>query len=201
MDLNSEQNRNELIADFPLLLNDPMFAITSEQTTVYNCIAWAMGFKDRWAAIVDGRAIPKSGVPNGQFRRFIWWPDGVEQSMRPEALVAAFKAVGFAECKSGEIETGYDKVALYLLNGEWTHASRIIGPNEEHSKFGESWDARHGAGMVSGTCYGQIYCYMRREYSRRQEYIDKYPIMIAGITINESSLSPVLSLLRAKLRP
>lgn len=54
MDINSEENRKKLIELFPLLADDPNFKLESEATDVYNCIAWAMGFNDRWVAPIKG---------------------------------------------------------------------------------------------------------------------------------------------------
>lgn len=63
MDINTEANRKILINLFPLLGNDQHYSLLSEATPVYNCIAWAMGYNDRW---IDTYHSPGH-----------WWPDGV----------------------------------------------------------------------------------------------------------------------------
>ena len=51
MDFNTEENRKVLIGYFPHLGSDSHFELLSEQTPVYNCIAWAMGYRERWVDI------------------------------------------------------------------------------------------------------------------------------------------------------
>lgn len=193
MDLNTADNRGRLISQFPLLASDLKFKVTSNFTPLYNCIAWAMGFTDRWVAPVDETDI------NLMRGRFLWWPEGIEQSQRPEALQAAFEVLGFEVCSSPDYEDGYDKSVLYCKNEKWTHASRILSDEEEHSKFGESWNAHHGRFKFDGSIYGIPYCYMRREHVLKNSYIRKFPLKIGSITINKEKAKPVINMLRAKL--
>lgn len=73
-------NRSALISVFPDLATDVNFRVLSDCTWVYNCIAWAMGYTDRWVDHV---------VCAGH-----WWPNGVERNLKPETLIEAFKAEG-----------------------------------------------------------------------------------------------------------
>lgn len=147
-----------MISVFPDLKNDPNFDILSEPTREYNCIAWAMGFNDRWVA-------PAENSPG------VWWPAEVELEMSPKALVRAFEAVGFVMCDDGQPEEGFDKVVLYKNpeTDEWTHAARIISATTEYSKFGPMWDATHSHDVLFNTgdqyadqSYGKAYAYMKR---------------------------------------
>ena len=106
MALNSAENRQSLIDAFPKLGSDLHFEIESPETGAYNCIAWAMGFDDRW---IDH-------LPDYSIARKKWWPEGVDRDYRPETLVAAFEKVGFEVCSDGETEQDYDKVALYKVS-------------------------------------------------------------------------------------
>ena len=153
MDINTEENRKVLISYFPHLGRDLHYNLLSEETPVYNCIAWAMGFDDRWVDIVTSPGH--------------WWPDGVQRSTSPQTLVDAFLAVGFEQSDNDMFEEGYDKVALYQNNGEWTHASRIESNNVEYSKFGGSFDGVHSHNIFSGSIYGDEYAYLRRPISKR----------------------------------
>ena len=168
MDLNSTENRNKLICYFPKLNSDPHFKITSENTTDYNCIAWAMGFDDRWVEPPSPHK-PSDG-------RSVWWPVNARSDMSYEALISAFQEVGFKICTETNVHEGYDVVVLYGDGGIWTHASRIISLNEEHSKFGESWDGIHGRQMFDGTSYGNPYAYMKRPAEERDYWINKFPL-------------------------
>ena len=152
-ELNSSTNRGVLIGVFPLLKGDVNFEILSPETPIYNCIAWAMQFNDRWVSIGD--------YPG------YWWPDGVAKNMSSDALIKAFEAVGFSVTSDCKIEKDFDKVVLYKNDktNEWTHASRIVADAIEHSKFGQLWDGSHSTNSISGIVYGTPYCYMKRSKS------------------------------------
>lgn len=190
MDLNTIPNRRELIDVFPNLNTDSNFIITSPTTSSYNCIAWAMGYNNRWVQPIN---IPNIDNKNA---RFNWWPPGVEVSVKCEALIEAFVALGFELTDNTHYELGYDKAVLYTNGQNWTHASRIVAEGIEHSKFGESWDASHGCNKFNSTVYGYPYAYMKRLHSKKQYYLDKYPIKIGDIIIHEEQLEKMLEMLR-----
>ena len=155
--LNTQRNRDALSDVFPDLKNDVNFEILSPQTLKYNCIAWAMQFEDRWVDIFE--------YPGH------WWPDGVEKTMSPSALIHAFEAVGFNLCDNNNWEDGFDKVVLYKKADEdqWTHAARIVSETTEHSKFGLSFDGTHSHNILCATglgyenqSYGVAYAFMKR---------------------------------------
>ena len=159
MALDTPINRHALISVFPDLAGDNNFRILSDVDPQYNCIAWAMGYTDRW---VD--------IDTDLYGH--WWPDGVTKSMSPEALVEAFEAEGFEPTNNAKLEKGYSKVVLYCneSTGEWTHAARIITDHIEHSKFGQAWDGEHSHDVLQNTSarqesqsYGSAYAYMRRK--------------------------------------
>lgn len=169
MDLNTRENRAILISGFSELAADPSFKINSPESKEYNCIAWAMGFDDRWVDPEDADYIHKK-----------WWPEGVERSLEPEVLISAFKKLGFERCEDGCYVSDFDKVALYKgryynkLTGlfeekiVWTHAAKIVGNNLYHSKIGESFDIYHsGRDLFRGTMYGTVYSYMQRSKANR----------------------------------
>lgn len=79
------------------------YTVTSPATPVYNCIAWAAGVTDDW-----------------------WWPDPMGVSGWPpqapraettEAFLAAFECLGYVRCDNPAREDGFEKVALYVLDG------------------------------------------------------------------------------------
>jgi len=163
----AEQIKKSFYPTFPKLEKDILFDITSPQTDEYNCIAWAMGFNDRWVDCwpeVEGH----------------WWPPIEVCDLKPESLVKAFEYVNFVKCKDCDSEDGFEKVALYMLddginpetgNHEpiWTHASRVLSDKECHSKMGQSFDVHHSNGDIfEGSCYGHIYAFMKRKLSDRQ---------------------------------
>src|SRR5919205_3864134 len=82
--------RIEIETLFPNLQSEG-YRETSPQTATYNCIAWAAGNKDRWWEPVIG----------------YYWPLPVPQLGTVEVAVRAFKAIGYVECDSSELEEGY----------------------------------------------------------------------------------------------
>lgn len=169
MDLNIEANRESLIHIFPKLEFDREFSVVSPEDKGYNCIAWAMGFDDRWVDYIDDHS-PKK-----------WWPLGVARDWNPDTLIDAFEAVGFEPWGMDDsIEEGYDKVALYKVNPfyepvskewkqeGWCHAARIVEQGVYHSKIGPSFDVKHRSGdLFAGTSYGEVYQIMRRSQDKR----------------------------------
>lgn len=158
MALDTQINRQVLISIYPDLHGDVNFKILSDITPIYNCIAWAMGYTDRW---VDHVILPGH-----------WWPDNVIRENSSAALKEAFEAEGFIEADDYLPEEGYEKVILYKNadTDEWTHASRIITKDIEYSKFGETWDAQHSHDVLCHTSdgyemcsYGVAYTYMKRK--------------------------------------
>lgn len=191
MDLNSSTNRGELINIFPALSQDKIFCINSPISPSYNCIAWAMGYDSRWVANIDNPFLDKIAV------KFVWWPEGVEISQRCEALQKAFEALGFELTTNKEYEPLYDKAVLYTDGTKWTHASRIVAEGVEHSKFGGLWDAFHSHNVFDNSPYGTPYAYMKRLHSEKQYYLNKHPIRIGIITINEDQLKRTLNMLKS----
>lgn len=185
MALNSERNRNSLIRIFPQLGTDVNFEILSPCTPIYNCIAWAMQYDDRWVTISKGPGY--------------WWPDGVERNVSSEALVHAFEAEGFVMADDHKAEDGFDKVVLYKKadKDEWTHAARIISETKEYSKFGQAWDGTHSDNVLCVTSigcenqsYGVAYAYMKRKKRLSGARLE------GSISVNETLLNKIKSLLR-----
>lgn len=151
MDYNTPSARESLTrkdAFGEKLEHDGNFVIMSPTTYRYNCIAFAMGMKDRW---VDSADLP-----------WHWWPP-VEKGWKDTDLVNAFRYFGFEECGMDDSTDGeYDKVALYHNANGWTHAARIVDDGLYHSKFGASYDGTHSRGDVLQAQYGDPFVIMRR---------------------------------------
>ena len=147
----------EIIEAFPKLANDKCFKKTSPIDSNYNCIAWAYTHKDRWM------------WPGGEEERFLdgfnYWPDGVEDSTEIEAFINAFKLKGYEICESWDFEKGFQKIALYILEDECTHAARQLSNGMWSSKLGRSYDIQHGTPhTIENETYGTVKCIMRRPF-------------------------------------
>ena len=147
-------NDKFLILDFPGL--DPAkFKITSPKTDEYNCIAWASdeNENDRW-----------------------WWPDQMKQNYWPPgvprettvaAFVKAYQTVGYDPCDTGDLEDGFEKIAIYVsATGKPTHAARQLSDGQWTSKLGRGHDITHALDGISGfraRSYGTVAQFLRRK--------------------------------------
>ena len=197
--LDTPENRKILIEDnnLPALEHDGHFHISSEATTEYNCIAWAMGFNDRWVDHIpgDGKNLKK------------WWPEGVPRDFHPDCLIKAFEAVGFECCSDDSTEEGYEKVALFKMEPfycridpytilkfpvAWTHAAKVLSQDTYHSKMGPLFDIYHGSGDVLQSSYGKIFQFMRRRVEDKK-IIDQIIAQELGISIPSTIVEDVLA--------
>jgi hypothetical protein len=135
-------------ADFPNL-KEEHHSVTSPATREYNCIAWAAGDTQNW-----------------------WWPDEMGVGYWPSnvpreptilAFVLAYGTVGFMPSDDGTFEVGFEKIALYSLAGEPTHAARQLPNGRWTSKLGDFEDIEHAdLACLGGPCYGQVATYLKR---------------------------------------
>jgi hypothetical protein len=132
---------------FPQLANPNK---TSDATPTYNCIAWA--FKDN---------------------RRHWWPNQPKRSYWPidttglsltEAFEKWFTVDGWEECPDGKSEPGVEKIALYFLDDNPTHAARQLPSGLWTSKLGGSIDLSHEIDELNGPAYGQPRRYFRKTF-------------------------------------
>jgi hypothetical protein len=134
-------------------LDADRFAITSEATNQYNCIAWAA-----------------RDVLNN------WWPDEMDVGYWPArvpreetigAFVRAYETLGYKLCMDGSLQEGQEKIAIFGIEREGsqtpTHAARQLESGEWSSKLGSNEDISHKeVGDVRGPLYGRVICYMSR---------------------------------------
>ena len=142
-----EQASTRIEKAFPQLAKDG-YAITSEQNGTYNCIAWAAGANADWWDPAPGYT----------------WPDGAPREYSVGALVAVYKMLGFEICQGADIETGWDKIAIYGDKNGWTHAARQLESGRWTSKLGPFEDIEHAnPHSLANTEYGNVICLMRRK--------------------------------------
>ena len=120
---------------------------TSVKTPIYNCIAWA--FKDS----------QRHWWPN-QKRSF--WPIDVNGLTDIEAFEQWLKKDGWEETSEDGFEQGFKKIALYILNGEPTHAARIIDNGIWTSKLGSDIDLSHSLTELNGPSYGSAMRFFKK---------------------------------------
>ena len=130
---------------------------TSEPCLAYNCIAHAADdAAHKWDCTAGPPDLP---LPAG-----FYWPEGAKRGGEIDALISAFRAIGYELCGDSQREVGYEKVALYADNSDgWTHAAKQRIDGHWSSKLGDAEDIRHAtAEALGGSDYGEVAYYMRR---------------------------------------
>jgi len=138
-----------LMLDFPGLAAPAKFEVTSPKTRSYNCIAWAAGeVRRRW-------------WPDKM--KVDFWPKGVEREVTLAAFTVAFATLGYQTCESGDLEVGYEKIAIFLKpGGTPAHAARQLANGLWTSKLGSDQDIEHDLHCVEGSSYGRVKQFMKR---------------------------------------
>ena len=134
------------LSNFPNLAAEG-YTIQSPCDAGYNCIAWAVDDYDKW------------WWPHPDE----YWPVGVPVEVTVDAFVLAFGTLGYVECKTSDFEAGCDKVALYTLDSEPTHAAKQIDEQWWSSKIGSDEDILHTLDGLVSPDYGAVELYLRRE--------------------------------------
>ena len=117
------------------------FDITSEFSEEYNCFAWALGDDSRWIDPTADYAQRTADVSN-------------ESSIN--SVVGLFRSAGYELCDDGSLEDGYEKVAIYVKDGEPTHAARQLENGRWTSKLGKYEDIEHDSlEALNGDGYGE----------------------------------------------
>ncbi len=139
-----------LLVKFPHL-SPGKLSITSTPTTLYNCIAWAAGEDDRWWW-------PQAGS---------YWPVTAPKEETLDAFIKAFKTLGYESCTDGVLETDFEKVVIYMLNGKPTHMARQLPSGAWTSKLGREVDIQHSVPeVINGPDYGTVKQFLRRKVAK-----------------------------------
>jgi hypothetical protein len=137
---------------FPKLANAP-FQITSPPDRTYNCIAWTAGVTNvRWWPLEDAEDAH--------------WPDAVARVETVEAFQAAFASLGYVVCPGEDLESGFEKVALFADSlGLPSHAARQLPSGRWTSKLGKAEDIEHDLRDLEGDIYGSVVLVMKRPFN------------------------------------
>jgi hypothetical protein len=131
---------------FPGLMQSD-YDLTSKADDSYNCIAWAANDTTKW------------WWP-GEY----YWPKPVQFSESVALFVEAFcECLGYEECESGDLEIGYQKVAIYAISGNVKHMARQLPDGKWTSKLGQWVDISHAVHGVEGTGYGKVVQFLRKK--------------------------------------
>ncbi len=136
--------RMNLFDLFPNLTSEN-HEITSDKTFKYNCVAWAAHQTDRWWQPGGCWPIPASrddlGIGN---------------------VVLAFNSLGYCESPNGELEHGFEKIAIYGSGLMYTHVARQLPDGRWTSKLGQLEDITHATTYaLEGSDYGEVVQFMK----------------------------------------
>ena len=125
------------------------YRITSPESNLYNCVAWAVPDSERW-----------------------WWPDPMQLSYWPsaapreetmEAFIEAFHTLGYTPCSHGASEPGFEKIALFVDSvGKPAHAARQLPSGKWTSKLGAGPDIEHTLEGLAASPYGTVAQFLKR---------------------------------------
>jgi hypothetical protein len=130
-------------------LNADNYDATSDQTIVYNCIAWAMGETYRWWGEGYGPS---------------FWPPGAESHETAAGWRQVFEVAGYETCDDSALEEGFEKVAIYTtVDGAPQHVARQLESGKWTSKMGRMEDITHDTlEIVEHDDYGRARIFMKR---------------------------------------
>jgi len=105
-----------------------------------------------------------------------YWPEGLPTSETVETFEQLFLSFGFERCEDGSLESGHEKVALYVeLDGSTaSHASWQTIDGRWASKIGTNGtDVLHDAADdMNSEAYGRVDRYYRRARRRWEMPVD-----------------------------
>ena len=104
------------------------FSVTSEPSSNYNCIAWALGDDSQWFEPMLANA---------------YWPEDLPKELTLDSIIELFRQAGYEVCGDGSLETGHEKIAVYVKDGVLTHAARQMENGRWTSKLGNFHDIEH----------------------------------------------------------
>ena len=131
------------------------YAITSDASERYNCIAWVVGETHRWWSPL---------AEDGEY-----WPFEYQPEATTMVVQTALATVGFEDCADGESEDGIEKAALFADERGFTHVARQLANGRWTSKLGSDRDIEHDLEAVEGFDespmayrYGRVVAFMSR---------------------------------------
>lgn len=135
-------NISDWLEDLFPNLKQSDYNITSPYDPTYNCIAWAAEDTGSW------------WEPDPM--DVCYWPPGIPRKYSVEAYRAAYESIGYKEISEEDLESAYQKVAIFSMAGIPTHASRQLQSGYWTSKLGRNVDIEHGLQGVCGDSYGNV---------------------------------------------
>lgn len=104
---------------------------TSPPDVQYNCIAWT--FHEQHRPWWPTRS------------HFYFWPDDIPREETIDAFIRLYVSYGYSICDdlNENLESGYQKIAIYVRDNKPTHAARQLPSGNWTSKISDEQDVEH----------------------------------------------------------
>lgn len=126
----------------------------------YNCAGWALSDKASWWEPWGGLVLPSS---TPQYK----WSSSLPHDTLAETYVRFFEEHGFELTDSAVRERGFERLAVYVRDGEFTHVARQLPNGRWTSKLGDKEDIEHAQPEELENdgpfAYGRVALYMKRK--------------------------------------
>ncbi len=125
----------------------PHLRIIGPADSRYNSFAWAAGDEEKW------------WYPDPPY----FWPSEAERIVTMRAFVRAFETIGYRACANGNLESGFEKIAIYAdESGTPTHAARQLNDGAWTSKLGALEVVQYDGVSLLVPLYGEVTTFMKR---------------------------------------
>ena len=135
-------------------LKQSAYEITSPRSDAQNCIGHAL----------QANLYFDPGVV-GTFIEGRYWPPDIRADDSVEAWVQLFEMHQFRECANGDLQTGMEKIAIYVgEDGNTSHCARQLPSGQWTSKLNKLEDIRRDslADLLSPPEYAAVVKFMSR---------------------------------------
>ena len=123
------------------------YKISSPKSFNNNCLAWALGDKQRW----------------WEKGRGCYWPDNELDDDTVAGWIRIFELSGYETSEGFDLEDGFERVAIFADRNGPTHVARQMDNGEWTSKLRKGNDTEHRtAHALEGDIYGTIIQVIRR---------------------------------------
>ncbi len=122
---------------------------TSDQTILYNCLAWALGINWTWFDPVQRMA-------------GYHWPPGIQREWTIPTIRKIFQRHGYYEECDHSLEEGFEKVAIFADDDGPTHFARQLPDGKWTSKLGFQIDIEHADLVCLYGVYGPLLVILKR---------------------------------------
>jgi hypothetical protein len=133
--------RGRLLAKYPALASGH-FRITSPRDSSYNCLAFA--------ADETRRCWPPSAFGG------LHWPAGAVAEDTLDGWISAYGTLGYTVSASAELESEWEKIAIYADRDFPLHVARQLPTGLWTSKLGPQEDIEHELAGLQGEEYGRV---------------------------------------------